>query len=81
MFCPKAQFVGASIARPLLPEGQFELKLQKIYLTGARPVIMEIVVLFPACRRRTSDARPYDLYFFAAQSFRKWKYTDFRRGI
>ena len=28
------------------------------------------------CRRRPRDARPYDLYYFAALSFRKWKYTE-----
>ena len=30
-------FVGASIARPLLPEGQFGLTMQIIVFAGARP--------------------------------------------
>ena len=54
--------------------GAIRFKALKIYLTDARPVIMAA-----SFHRRTANGRPYDLYFFAALSFRKWQYTEFLR--
>ena len=41
--------VGASIARPLLPQGQFGLRTVIVVFASARPVTMAIIYFAPAC--------------------------------
>ena len=76
--------VGASIARPVL--GVFLIRIKaSSYLFCRCPtgdtgkcrfctrVLFHIAADF---HRRTSDARPYELWIFAAGSFRDWKHKD-----
>ena len=50
--------VGASIARPLLAGGAIRLKAKIVDFAISRPVIMVVVVLFPAFRRADGQWPP-----------------------